>query len=101
MMPSLEKVLMPRRVPMRAPTITATMKRGNWAGRLEIELKLPNKPETELAKINTEAVPEALLTAVHPNASMSGDKKMPPPVPVMPEMKPIPEPVSTETHSGG
>ena len=51
--------------------------------------------EIELNKIKTAAVPDAPLTLVHPKKIISGDKKIPPPVPVRPESKPIKTPIHT------
>ena len=51
--------------------------------------RLPNKPAIEFNKIKAAAVPDAALTDVHPNNTMSGERKIQPPVPVNPEMKPM------------
>jgi len=56
---------------------------------------LPINPETELKKIKTAAVPDAPLMLVHPKKIINGDKKIPPPVPVSPDSKPIKTPINT------
>lgn len=62
-------------------------------GKEFTEDRLPNKPAIELRRINPAAVPEAALTVVQRIKTIIGDKKMPPPVPVSPEIKPIIIPV--------
>mgnify|MGYP003689311981 CR=1 FL=1 len=44
--------------------------------------------------MKTAAVPDAPLTLVHPKKIISGDKKIPPPVPVRPDSKPIQTPIN-------
>ena len=66
-----------------------------FAGTECTEEILPNKPEIELNKMKTAAVPDAPLTLVHPKKIISGDKKIPPPVPVRPDSKPIKTPINT------
>ena len=45
--------------------------------------------------MKTAAVPDAPLTLVHPKKIISGDKNIPPPVPVRPDSKPIQTPINT------
>ena len=54
-----------------------------------IEVIFPKRPEIELNKINTAAVPDEPFTVVQPRKTINGDKKIPPPVPVRPERNPI------------
>ena len=62
-----------------------------------IEERLPERPEIELKNINAAAVPDACLTVVQPKKIISGDRKIPPPVPVKPESKPIKAPPKKAT----
>jgi len=93
LIPVFEKFLIPNCVPIIAPIKTERAKSGIVFGIFEIEEIFPSKPETEFRKMKTAAVPDADLTAVHPKARIMGDRKIPPPVPVRPEMKPIIAPV--------
>ena len=61
-------------------------------GKWPIDEKFPAKPANELHKIKIEAVPDASLIVVHPKKIISGDKKIPPPVPVKPDSKPMTPP---------
>ena len=94
--PSFENCLIPSRVPIKAPTITASAKIHIASGRFETEEMCPSRPKTEFVRINSAAVPDAPLTEVQPKKMISGDKKIPPPVPVNPESNPIDAPVRTE-----
>lgn len=78
---------------MAAPRTTASKNKGKVEGREEVEEKFPSRPARELRKIKAATVPLADFTAVHPNQIIRGDKKMPPPVPVMPDKKPIQSPI--------
>jgi hypothetical protein len=52
-------------------------------------------PNTELANMNNAAVPLAPFVVVHPANMISGERNIPPPVPVKPARKPITPPVKT------
>ena len=55
---------------------------------------MPKSPEIELNRINAAAVPDAPFIVVHPKKTINGDKNMPPPVPVRPEINPIKVPAN-------
>ncbi len=59
---------------------------------------MPSRPNRELKKIKIAAVPLAPFTVVHPAKRISGDKKIPPPVPVKPDKNPITAPTRTASH---
>ena len=99
--PSFENCLIPSRVPINAPMITASAKIHIASGRFETEEMCPSKPNTEFVRINRAAVPDAPLTEVQPKKMISGDKKIPPPVPVNPDSNPIDAPVRTEIATCG
>jgi hypothetical protein len=98
---SFENCLMPNLVPISAPTITAIANSHNASGNSDTDEMCPSNPKTEFVRINNAAVPEAPLTDVQAKNMISGERKMPPPVPVNPESKPITAPVSTEIATGG
>ena len=85
LMPVLENLEIPKRVPMNAPNKTASKKRGSSLGSDLVDWKLPSRPAMELTKIKAATVPLASLILTQPSQIMSGDKKIPPPVPVIPE----------------
>ena len=90
--PSSIKYLIPNWVPMSAPNITANEYKQISEGKdLTMEM-LPNKPAVELNKINKAAVPYAPFTEVQPRNTIKGDKNIPPPVPVKPDINPINNP---------
>jgi hypothetical protein len=49
----------------------------------------PASPAIELQRMNTAATPDAGFVADHPRNNRSGDRKIPPPVPVRPDNRPI------------
>ena len=55
-------------------------------------IKLPVSPAREFKKINTAAVAAAVFTSAHFFNSKTGDKKIPPPTPIIPLKNPIPPP---------
>ena len=55
-------------------------------------MKLPVSPAREFKKINTAAVAAAVFTSAHLFNSKTGDKKIPPPTPIIPLKNPIPPP---------
>src|SRR2546423_786982 len=64
-------------------------------------MRLPVNPAIELQRMNTAATPDALRVSDQPRKSRIGDRKIPPPVPVRPDRKPIPMPHGTPAHIGG
>ncbi len=46
-------------------------------------------------------MPEVVLVELQPKNNISGDKKIPPPVPVNPAKKPMHEPIKTAKKNGG
>ena len=62
---------------------------------------MPSKPKLELIKIKSAVIPEVVLVELHPKNKMSGDKKIPPPVPVKPAKNPMHEPIITAKKNGG
>ena len=46
-------------------------------------------------------MPEVVLVELHPKNNISGDKNIPPPVPVNPAKNPIKEPIVTAKKNGG
>ena len=81
--------MIPSCVPIITPHNTENENRNIVLGMKFIDVMLPKRPDIELKRINAAAVPEAPLIVVQPRIRISGDKKIPPPVPVSPESKPI------------
>ena len=52
----------------------------------------PAKPAKELKSINRAATPDAFLTLVQLAIIIIGERKIPPPTPISPEIKPMNEP---------
>ena len=77
-----------------APRITAVRNRGRVGGNDEVDLKFPNSPAIEFRNIKAETVPLVCLVVLQPNQMIIGDRKIPPPVPVIPESIPMPAPRS-------
>ena len=77
---------------MITPNNTANKNKNMVFGIKLTDAMLPIRPDTELKKINAAAVPEAPLIVVQPSIKISGDRKIPPPVPVNPERNPIIKP---------
>jgi len=71
-------------VPIVTPKMTAIEYKKIVGGNDCMDERLPNKPAIEFNKIKAAAVPDAALTYVHPNNTMSGERTIPPPVPVNP-----------------
>ena len=46
-------------------------------------------------------IPEVVFVELHPKNKISGDKKIPPPVPVKPAKNPMHEPIITARKNGG
>ena len=61
----------------------------------------PSKPAAEFARINKAATPDAGFGALQAMKTSSGERNMPPPVPVRPERKPIAAPAIIATSTGG
>ena len=57
------------------------------------EIPAPTKPAIELTQIKSAAVAAAVLGSAHFFSKSIGDKKIPPPTPIMPLIKPIPPPM--------
>jgi len=53
----------------------------------------PDKPATELKRMKRAVIPEAFFTVVHFPIISIGDRKIPPPTPMSPEISPMIDPV--------
>ena len=60
----------------------------------------PLSPEIEFTRINIAESPAAAFVLVHRKNKRSGARKIPPPVEVIPDRKPIPAPTGRATTSG-
>ena len=67
LMPVLENLEIPKRVPMKAPNKTASKKIGSTLGSDLVDWKLPSRPAMEFTKIKAATVPLACLTLTQPN----------------------------------
>ena len=86
---------MPSWVPIKTPPRTAKAYKNIAFGIKLTEVIFPKRPDIELNKINAAAVPEAPFTLVQPKKTINGDRKIPPPVPVSPEINPIMTPANS------
>ena len=55
----------------------------------------------ELRKIKALEIAATSLALAHFKLSMNGERKMPPPIPTIPESKPSSPPTTALTHTGG
>ena len=76
-------------MPIKTPNNTENPYKNIVLGIKFIDATLPKRPEIELKRIKAAAVPEAPFIVVQPRININGDKKIPPPVPVSPERRPI------------
>ena len=60
------------------------------------ETPAPSNPAIELTQIKSAAVAAAVLGSAHFFSKSIGDKKMPPPTPMTPLIRPIPPPIGRE-----
>src|SRR5579859_2978987 len=93
--------LVPKVVPSRPPRITATIYKGNSGGSEQTVARLPSSPAIELPKMKSAAMPDVVRRSDHDIKIMTGDKKMPPPVPVSPDRNPMPIPMRMLSQIGG
>ena len=82
------------RAPKNPPIAIAVINRDSRSNSKSScpETPMPINPESELTKMNTAAVAAAVFTFAHFFSSNIGDKKIPPPTPIIPLKKPIPPP---------
>lgn len=88
----------PNREPITPPTTTAIangiktlLSRTNCP-----EIELPIKPEAEFTQMKAAATPAVVFASPHPNIKIIGDRKIPPPTPIIPLNKPITIPIIAE-----
>ena len=93
--------LMPNVVPMIAPQDGDAVDPQIGRQRLHDGDITERKSATELQRIKKAATPEAVRVSDQPRNSKIGDRKMPPPVPVRPERKPMITPHKTPAQIGG
>ena len=74
---------------MTAPAITTPSQSGKAGGRAASLARLPARPATELARMKPDARPDAARVSAQPAMRSTGLRKIPPPVPVRPDRKPI------------
>lgn len=97
---ALPMLLLPWVEPIKPSIIAAGAKKkidDDNAPTLEI---LPSKPAIELTKTKLADSPDDWRVSAHPITSKSGERKIPPPVPVNPESKPIAAPERSAAQSG-
>jgi hypothetical protein len=92
LMPLLCSLRLPSSDPIKPPTATATAHTGRASGRYRILAKLPASPAMELTRMKAAEVPDVGRLPAQPVNSSKGLRKIPPPVPVNPESRPIAPP---------
>ena len=90
----LEPNLEPKKPPISTEITNGNkilISRFNWP-----EILAPNNPAIELTQINKAEVAATVLGFAHFLSKIIGDKKIPPPTPIIPLKKPIPAPEEIE-----
>jgi hypothetical protein len=96
-----ENFLLPKYEPAVPQTSTLTINDQAKGGKYLVALRFPDRPETELTKMNSAETADAVFVLAHPINMTSGVKKIPPPVPVKPAKSPNPAPTPYEMGFDG
>jgi hypothetical protein len=99
-MPLLCSLRLPSSDQIEPPTAAATAHTGRASGRYRILAKLPASPAVELTKMKAAEVPDVGRVPAQPVNSSKGLRKIPAPVPVNPESRPIAPPQVTAGSVG-
>lgn len=86
---------------MNPPKHAAIASTGSQGAGLHPALNSPARPATELSRTNSEAVAAVRLVSAQLSISITGLRKMPPPVPVSPAMRPTTIPTVIATSGSG
>jgi hypothetical protein len=92
-----EKYRLPVREPNTPPTSTTSNQRGNSGSSFKPVVAIPSSPVSEFRKINKADTADASLGRAYPPINNIGVRRIPPPIPMSPEIKPMISPTSKAT----